>query len=153
MFPDDNLITKYHDLYNRHKVKGDKLLTFKKSVIEKYRFPIFEGEKFVPEALLYNRIDKNYMFMCKNYVAASVKYLDNGYSSNYFSLVKRNPKGNRLYHKELLDIDNKLYNVYAYILFSFYSKVGFKTTLSEVKCKFKVLLLYIPTYIVYKIRG
>ena len=152
-FMHDGMIDNYFNIYNKQKVKGDKLIVLKTDIASKYPFPIIKGEKFVPEALIFNRISLDYNFVCYNKIAALKTYLDNGYSANYFSLVKRNPKGNRLYHKELLDIDNKLYNVYAYILFSFYSKVGFKTTLSEVKCKFKVLLLYIPTYIVYKIRG
>ena len=140
-------------MYNKYKVKGDKLFTFKISVIKDYRFPIIEGEKFIPEALLYNRISQKYVFMCKNFVAASVNYLESGYSANYFNLVRKNPKGNRLYYKELVEIDNKLYNIYAYILFSFYSKVKFKNILNDSKYKFKVLLLYIPVYIIYKIRG
>ena len=47
-------------------------------------------------------------------------YLSDGYSANYFNLVKRNPKGNALYYLELYNLEPTFYNVYGYLLFSFF---------------------------------
>ena len=75
--------------------------------------------------------------------------MENGYSANYFNLVKRNPKGNMLYLKELYEIDKTLYNVAAYDLFGIYSKTKFKDIIKNHPSKIKAFLMYIPAYIKY----
>ena len=151
-FPSNNMICTYYEMYNKHKVTGDKLIVLKTSVAKKYYFPIIEGEKFVPEALIFNRISKDYKLLFINKVAAHKEYLEGGYSNNYFNLVKRNPKGNALYFKEAYDFESSLYNVYGYILFSIYSKNKFKEMYANHKAKFKIICLYLPTFIISKTR-
>ena len=151
-FPEDNMECTYNDIYNKYKVNGDKLIVLKSNVAKNYYFPIIKGEKFVPEALIFNRISKQYKMMFINKIAAHKDYLDGGYSNNYFNLVKKNPKGNTLYFKELYDFQPSLYNVYGYILFSIYSKYKFKDIIKNHSSKIKVLLLYIPTFIISKMR-
>lgn len=151
-FPVDGMVSSYYDIYSKYKVSGDKLFVFKTKIAKQYSFPIIDNEKFIPEALLYNRISKHYNFICFNFIANYVEYLDSGYSNNYFELVKKNPKGNVLYFKELYDYDKCLYNVYGYILFSLFAKFKFKDILKNHKAKFKVLILFLPTYIIYLFR-
>ena len=151
-FPSDNLEANYFDIYHKHKVTGDKLIVLKTNIAKKYLFPMIKGEKFVPEALIFNRISKEYNFICKNNIMAYKEYLDNGYSNNYFNLVKRNPKGNRLYFKELYQLEKSMYNVYGYLLFSIYGKIKFKDIIKEHPAKFKVFMMYIPVWIIVKIR-
>ena len=151
-FPQDGLIDTYYNIYNKHKVTGDKLIVFKTEVAKKYHFPIMEGEKFVPEALIYNRISSEYKFKCSNFVTSYKEYLDQGYSNNYFKLVKRNPLGNMLYYKELFDIKKSLYNIYAYILFGIYGKKKLSYMVKDHSAKFRIVLLYIPVYFISKIK-
>lgn len=151
-FPEDNKVYNYFDVYHKYKVTGDKLIVFKTKVAKEYYFPIIEGEKFVPEALIYNRLSKKYDFLCRNTVAAYKEYLIGGYSNNYFNLVKRNPLGNRLYFKELYDLEKKIYNVYGYILFSIYGHIKFKTIIKEHPAKILVLVLYLPVKLISLIR-
>lgn len=151
-FPKEDLVVDYYSLYNKLGVKGDKLIILKTNIAKNYKFPIIKGEKFVPEALIFNRISNDYDLLCKNIIAAHKEYLTGGYSDNYFNLVKRNPKGNQLYYKELLTFNASFYNVYAYILFGLFSNKKFKEILKEVKNKIKVIVLFIPTFIVYKKR-
>ena len=151
-FKQEGLIDTYYNIYNKHNVTGDKLIVFKTEVAKKYHFPIIEGEKFVPEALIYNRISSKYKFKCSNYVTSYKEYLDQGYSNNYFKLVKRNPLGNMLYYKELFDIKKSLYNIYAYILFGIYGKKKLSYMLKEHPAKIRIILLYIPVYFISKIK-
>ena len=151
-FPIENSPVTYYDIYNKYKVTGDKLLVMKTNIAKKYEFPIIKGEKFVPEALVFNRISKEYKFLCKNYIVACKEYKNDGYSANYFNLVKKNPKGNALYFKELYEYSKTFYNVYGYILFSIYSKYKFRKIYKEHPAKLKIILLYIPTYFIAKVR-
>ena len=143
----------YYDVYGKLGVTGDKLIVFKTNIAKEYPFPMFQGEKFVPEALVYNRIAKEYMLNLSDEVLAYKEYLPGGYSNNYFNLVKRNPKGNTLYFKEKYNVEPSLYNVYGYVLFSIYSKYSFSEILSDHPSKIKVLLVYLPTLIISKYKG
>jgi glycosyltransferase involved in cell wall biosynthesis len=151
-FPKDNMIDSYYNIYNNYNVKGDKLIILKTNVAREYYFPIIEGEKFVPEALIFNRISLKYNFLCKNEIVAYKEYLDSGYSNNYFSLVKKNPLGNSLYYREVYNFNNSLYNVYGYILFSIYGKKKFKDIIGGHPAKCKILFLYLPVLIISMIR-
>ena len=151
-FFEDGLIDTYYNIYNKLKVTGDKLIVLKTYVAKDYYFPMIEGEKFVPEALIFNRISLKYRFLCRNVVAAHKEYLDDGYSSNYFNLVKKNPLGNALYFKELYGFNNSLYNIYGYVLFSIYGRLKIKEILKEHPAKVKIVLIFIPVWIVSKLR-
>ena len=152
-FPENIDKAYYYDIYGKLNVTGDKLMVFKYNIAKKYPFPHFEGEKFVAEELIYNRIALKYMLKLSNEILSYTEYLPGGYSDNYFALVKRNPKGNTLVFREKYDIKPTLYNVYGYILFSIYSKYKFSKTLKDHPAKFKVILLYIPTLFVSFIKG
>lgn len=152
VFPSDKLEVNYFDLYHNKKVTGDKLIVLKTTVAREYHFPILAGEKFVPEALVFNRMAKKYNFLCLNKVGAYKEYLSSGYSNNYFNLVKKNPLGNRLYFKELYSLEKKVYNVYGYILFSIYGKVKFIDMYKEHPAKGQIILLYLPVLVISKIR-
>lgn len=150
-FPKDNLIDTYYNVYHKLHVSGDKLIVFKTNIAREYYFPLIESEKFIPEALIYNRVSLKYKFLCKNRVVAYKDYLGDGYSANYFNLVKKNPKGNALYYLELYKLEPTFYNVYGYLLFSFLAKKKF-TEIMKHPSKLKVLLLYIPVYIISLVR-
>lgn len=151
-FPNDNQEINYFDIYHKQKVTGDKLIVLRTTVAKEYYFPLIPGEKFIPEALIFNRISKKYNFVVKNNIAAYKEYLNEGYSNNYFSLVKRNPLGNMLYFKELYELEKNIYNIYGYILFGIYGKVKFHDLLKEHQAKTLIILLYIPVFIISKIR-
>lgn len=150
-FPKDNLVDNYYNIYNKYNVSGDKLIVFKTNIAKKYPFPIIKGEKFITEALIYDRVALNYNFLCKNKIAAYKEYLNDGYSNNYFELVKRNPKGNALYYKELYHFNSSLHTVYGYLLFCFFAQYKFKQIIKH-DSKLKVILLYIPVKMISIIR-
>lgn len=151
-FPQNNMIDTYFNIYHKYNVKGDKLIVLKTSVAKEYYFPLIKGEKFIPEALIFNRISLKYNLKFKNEIMASKEYLNTGYSNNYFSLVKRNPKGNTIYFRELYNFEKSFYNIYGYILFAIYSQYGFKKTLYGHPAKIKIFLMYIPVWLISKIK-
>lgn len=152
-FPEDRMIETYVDIYHKFNVTGDKQLTFKTKILREYPFPIIEGERFIPEATVFNRISKKYKMLFVNIELTYAEYLDTGYSSNYFNLIKKNPKSNMLYLKELYEIEPSLYNVAAYDLFGIYAKMKFRDIIHTHPSKFKAFLMYIPAYIKYIQKG
>lgn len=148
-FPKNEIEETYYNIYNKYNVTGDKELTFKTDIIKKYPFPEIENERFVPESLVFNRISKKYKFLFINKAIIYKKYLEEGYSNNYFELAKKNPKANMLYYKELYDFDKKIYNVAAYDMFAIFAKYGIIKAIKDHPSKFKSLIMFLPAYIKY----
>ncbi len=147
-FPQDEQIETFYNIYNKFNVTGDKQLVLKTNIMKKYLFPLQENEKFVPEALVFNRMSKEYKMKFINKEVVCKEYLEEGYSNNYFNLAKKNPKGQVLYYKELYELQPTLYNVAAYNMYSIFAKEGILKTIKEHPSKLKALLMYLPA--VYK---
>uniref|UniRef100_UPI002175FEAF glycosyltransferase family 2 protein n=1 Tax=Bacillus thuringiensis TaxID=1428 RepID=UPI002175FEAF len=56
------------NLYEKHKFKGDAMLVFKTDILKKHLFPVFEGEKFITEAVVYDQISQKYEMKLLNEV-------------------------------------------------------------------------------------
>ena len=114
-FPNGESITKLEDTevfsftlkdgYDKHGLVGDTALIFKSEVIGRFEFPSFDGEKFIPEGYIYDRIDK-----CGNLLVVREKiyvceYLGDGYTANMKRVLYKNPNGYFAYIENRLRID------------------------------------------------
>ena len=87
----------------KHNILGDKAEVFYTEIIKKYPFPAFEGEKFVPEAVIFNRIaNDGYKFRWVNENFYFCDYREDGYTKNVNSNLIKNWQGYSLYIRELL---------------------------------------------------
>lgn len=92
--PDTLKETTLYDIYNVHKVTGDKKLVYKTAVVKKYpAYPIYEGERFVPLGYLYQLIDQDHVLLPVNEVFCTVEYMEDGSSMNMLKQYRRHPKG------------------------------------------------------------
>lgn len=127
-FPENEMTGSQFDIYSKYKVKGDKGLMFRTEVIKKYPFPVFEGEKFTTEAVVYNRIAENYKMVYINEKIEVKEYQKDGLTSEYNALLLRNPKGQALYHNERnrhnMNFKEKLLNNAVY--YKFCKKAGYR---------------------------
>lgn len=93
----------------KYRITGDKAEIFYTDVLKKFPFPEFEGEKFVPEALVYNRIAQaGYKLRWFNEIVYLAEYLPDGYSANVDRLLISNWQGYSLYVKELMQSNGPL---------------------------------------------
>lgn len=82
------------DLYQKHKVTGDKKLVIKTSVVKEFPlYPVFQNEKLVPLGILYVLIDQKYQWVCTNDVYCIIEYLADGSSQNILKQYQKSPKG------------------------------------------------------------
>lgn len=81
------------DLYKNKEISGDVMLIYRTELIKKYNFPRFGNEKFVPEAYLYDLLDREGNLLILNNEIYCYEYLSDGYTKNMFQLLKNNPKG------------------------------------------------------------
>lgn len=96
------------DGYSKYGLGGDTMLIFKTAIVSKYKFPQFKGEKFVPEAYLYDLIDQEGKLLLLRKVLYYCEYLDNGYTNNMSKLLANNPNGYITYIKQRLIFDSNL---------------------------------------------
>lgn len=101
------------ELYRKYGLRGDTMLIYKTKYIAKYKFPKFDGEKFVPEAYLYDKLDQNgKLFVLKKAIYIG-EYLDSGYTNNMNDLIKRNPNGYICYIKQRISLNKNV--LYKYL--------------------------------------
>lgn len=82
--------------------QGEMVYCFKTAVLRKFPFPQFEGEKFCPESLVFNRIKQKYKILATDHVIARGDYLAGGLSDNFGKLILKNPRAFMLSYAEKL---------------------------------------------------
>ncbi|TXT48992.1 MAG: glycosyltransferase group 2 family protein [Spirochaetes bacterium] len=90
----------------RYGLKADKAEVFKTSVLRAFPFPDFEGEKFINEGVVWNRIARaGWTLHLLDEVIYTARYLAQGLSARSLELRIANPKGTALFYKEKLALD------------------------------------------------
>lgn len=97
----DNFIGNYLDFRYKLKIIGDKAEVFKTQILQEYKFPEFEGEKFCPEGLIWNRIAQNYEMLFFKDVIYYCEYQEEGLTAKTYEVRKKSPQATLLYYKEL----------------------------------------------------
>lgn len=97
--------TTLKNAYDHLGLVGDTMLVFRTEIIKKYKFPYFNGEKFVPEGYLYDQIDQEGQLILLEKPLYICEYLEDGYTNNMAKLLKNNPKGYFTFLRQRLSID------------------------------------------------
>lgn len=133
--------------FNKH-IAGDKCEFFLTKILRLYKFPVFPGEKFITEAIVWNRISQKLNTIYINAKLKTVEYLDDGLSAKSKSLFERNPKGVMLFYNEnsvgQISAKYKLLHCFFYARISIKTE-GFVKTLMNARNK----LLIIPVVLMY----
>lgn len=87
----------------KYNINGDKAEIFYTDILRKNKFPEFEGENFVTEALVWNRIAKQgYKIRWFQDIIYICQYREDGLTKKGIDLYKNSPKGLCLYIKEYI---------------------------------------------------
>lgn len=114
----DNVKTIYksislRDAYRKMKIRGDTMLIYNTSIIKKFKFPIFENEKFVPESYLYDLLDKEGDLIYLNEVLYYGEYRSDGYTKNMNKVIKDNPKGYNAFICQRISFDKNILDIFT----------------------------------------
>ncbi len=88
--------------------RGEFSLAFSTDFARKFPFPVFAGERFVTECVVYDQMDQQALFALLPEVITICEYQADGYSSNFGKLMKQNPSGFCLYFLQRIDLQTKL---------------------------------------------
>jgi glycosyltransferase involved in cell wall biosynthesis len=81
---------------------GDKWGFHRTAIMRRYLFPEFEGEKFIPEGLVWNRIGSSYRIRYVNQALRRVYFDEQDcLSRRSLEIRSRSPRGTQLFYREL----------------------------------------------------
>jgi len=149
-YPQDGLDATYVEVSTKYGVWGDRVEFFVTELLRTVApYPVFPGEKFVPEALLWNRLARKYRMRFFNEVWKLVEYRQDGLTAadSRVPLPIANPQGARVYFAEFALLWKqmsipRMFRTYAsYVRFSLHSRAGVRSTLRDAPSRLLCLLM------------
>lgn len=89
------------DIRQKYHFKGDMAEVVRTEVMQQYPFPEFEGERFCPEALVWNRIAQNYVMRYFHENVYECEYVEGGLTDRIVRIRMESPMASMLTYKEL----------------------------------------------------
>jgi glycosyltransferase involved in cell wall biosynthesis len=99
-FPQSPIDSTLAEMAERGWLSGDKWGFHRRDVLLQFPFPVIQGEKFVPEGLVWNRIGNAYRMRFVNEVLNRKEYRADGLSRGRWRNLMRSPKGFQIYYAE-----------------------------------------------------
>lgn len=93
------------DFRMKYKIRGDMAEIFRTEILRVYPFPEIEGEKFCPEALVWNRISQHYKLRYFNEKIYLCNYLSDGLTAKIIKIRRESPISSMTYYSELYRFD------------------------------------------------
>lgn len=145
-FPQGLEQEKMHRLSLVHGCGGEFTLVFSTAFARKFPFPVFPGERFVTECVIYDQMDFWGEMVLFPEVITICEYQADGYSQNANAVMKKNPNGYCLYFLQRIDLQVKLLPriIHAGKYWCFRWICGNKSLKYKGKHKFLVALSIIP---------
>ena len=92
------------NLRYKYKVEPEYVQVYKTAVVRQYKYPLFEGEKYVPLSYTQDQIDQKYKFLLFHEPTMVCEYQADGITKNQKKLVKKNPKGYTEFKRQQIEI-------------------------------------------------
>lgn len=126
-FPEGIESSTLRNLY-RKGFSGETSLVFKTEALKKYYFPEYDGEKYVPEDVVYDRIDSEYELIVLDAILTVCEIVSQGYTDQAKRLRNDNPNGWYIYYEQRMKSEPfsvlKIKYISHYLIFA--KKIGKK---------------------------
>lgn len=106
-FPVGLVKEKFCRLSQVHGCHGEYTLAFPTDYARKFPFPVFTGERFIGESVIYDRMDRDGEFLLLPKVTTLCEYQPGGLSGSFSALMAKNPNGFCLYFLQRIDLEEK----------------------------------------------
>ncbi len=81
------------DIFMKYRLTGELICFYKTKILKKFRFPEFEGEKFVSPAWMQYQVTQDYSFAISRDRLCCCEYIADGLTKNKRKIIVKNPKG------------------------------------------------------------
>lgn len=154
LFAADELIGSYINVrINSDDTHADKAEVFKTACLREFPFPVYPGERFLGEDIVWVRMARKYDMVHVNKAIYIGSYLENGLTNNRRKNNTSSPVGCMHRAEEFMCKDIRLRyrvkGVMQYIIYGRFSGLGSFHLANQSSSKFLVLLCLIPGSILY----
>lgn len=119
-FRDAILLERYSD-YSDNPIDGEHAFIFYTEIQKKYKYPEFDGERFVTPAVTWNRMaNDGYRVHIYNDIIWIYEYQPDGLTANVGKNFINNPQGHGLWQKEMAEFCHYNFKKKIMMWFSFY---------------------------------
>ncbi|PHO07907.1 hypothetical protein BFT35_04005 [Thermoanaerobacterium thermosaccharolyticum] len=153
-FPKDICDLTSFELQTKYGLVGEKWGFHRTEVLREFPFPEISGEKFIPEGIVWNRIELKYKIRHVNEKLRIYEYLPDGLSASSIRIRAQNPLGTRLYYQEFIKLPIpllwKLRNLINYIRFSLHAHITINKIILESGYRY-ISVIFLPIgYLFYR---
>jgi glycosyltransferase involved in cell wall biosynthesis len=147
------IISNHIDFRYNKNLLGDMCEVFKTSVLKEYPFPVYNNERFLSEAIVWNKIALKYNTVYINEPIYVAEYLGEGLSNNFFKLVSKNPIGasenSNMFLIKNFNLKIRIKNAILYNGYCFKANKKIKEIISNSNNKFLTILFMPAGFIFY----
>lgn len=97
-----------YEVTSKYRLNGEKWGFHRTEILRAYPFPEIEGERFVPESLVWNRIGRVYKIRFVNEALRCYFSSQDGLSTSMVDVRRKSPKGTLVYYLEVVDLPVRL---------------------------------------------
>lgn len=105
-FPTGMHSINFHSLSSDYQCKGEFSLVFKTEFAKMFPYPTFEGEKFITESVVYDRMALERKAILLPKILTVCEYQLDGLSNNLNTIMRENPAGYCLYFMQRIDLQS-----------------------------------------------
>lgn len=153
-FEKEEEISTYRDVRINGNIGGDKAEVFFTEVLKKYPFPEYEGEKFLPEDLIWMQMSGPYQMVHINKCIYISEYLEGGLTRTGRAMKIYSPRG--MVHRSKVYLEDtevclkvKIKMMILYIVYGKFAGIEIKNLMQEVPQKLLFLILLLPSNLIY----
>lgn len=119
---------------------GERSIILVTSIARKEPFPVIEGERFMTEAVVYDKF-YDLKFVVTNDALTICEYQPDGLSSNPKSLMMKNPAGFMLFYRTRIDLADKMKDRIGYVLrYNTFRALSLEKGLEPYKGRYNLLI-------------
>ncbi|MPQ42304.1 glycosyltransferase family 2 protein [Clostridium tarantellae] len=123
----------------KYNINGDKAEAFYTHILKKYKFPEFNGEKFLTENVVWNEIAfDGYKLRWFNEIIYICNYLEDGLTSNVKNLFINNPKGYAYMIKQNIKHNKKRFQFRVYAYLNYFLQMENKISLEKMAINLEI---------------
>lgn len=157
-FPEEELIDTYVNVRINGGIAGDKAEVYYTEVLKKFPFPVYEGEKFVPEDLIWVQMSGPFKMVHINQCVYISDYLEDGLTRSGKRMKVRSPKAmtkrSEIYLNDYtINKKTKYKMILLYIIYGHIAQYGSRELLLRLHGVFEKGLYiggFIPGILIYR---
>ncbi|MBQ6052007.1 MAG: glycosyltransferase [Clostridia bacterium] len=102
--PDEIRYETQFNIRYKYKVEPEYVQVYKTKIAAQYKYPLFDGEKYVPLSYTQDQIDQKYKFKIFHEPTMVCEYQPDGITRNHRKLIKRNPRGYTEFKRQQIEL-------------------------------------------------